>query len=354
MKAFAGDPMLSGDVSTILQNLNKPDFEGKTVLVTGGAGFLGSWICEVLVSQGAKAICLDNLSSGLEANTSHLSGNANFKFIKQDITEPFNLEGKIDLVLHLASRASPFEFKRFPLEILAANTLGTLNALEIAKEHRARFLFASTSETYGNPSVVPTPESYYGNVNSVGIRGCYDEGKRCGEAYVVAYRRQYDLDVRIARIFNTYGPRMRADGIYGRVAPRFISQALSGAPITIFGNGKQTRSFCYVTDQIEGLLRLAFSDRAKGEVVNIGNDQETTVIELAKTIKNLTDSTSEIAFYPLPQDDPLRRCPNITKAKEILEWQPKVELDEGLRNTIDWLKKHSTLVADKDKVEGGK
>jgi len=347
MKAFAGDTVLSSDISAILHNLGEVTFQEKTVLVTGGAGFLGSWMCEVLVSQGAKVTCLDNLSSGLEANISHLLGNENFEFIKQDITKPFHLERKIDLVLHLASRASPFEFETFPIEILKANTLGTLNALEIARQHKAKFLFTSTSEVYGNPSAVPTPESYYGNVNPIGVRGCYDESKRCGEAYVVAYGKQYDLDIRIARIFNTYGPRMRADGIYGRVVPRFISQALNRQPITVFGNGKQTRSFCYVTDQVEGLLRFAFSGRARGELVNIGNEEETTVIDLAKMIKTLTGSASEITFYPLPQDDPLRRCPDITKAKEILEWKPRVKLEQGLRKTINWLREFPASTPEK-------
>lgn len=344
MKAFVGDSVLSSDINTILRNLDGANVEGKTVLVTGGAGFLGSWTCEALVSQGAKVICLDNLSSGLEANISHLSGKESFEFVNHDIVQPFHFEGKIDLVLHMASRASPFEFEKFPLEILMTNTIGTLNALEIAREHEAKFLFTSTSETYGNPSIVPTPESYYGNVNSIGIRGCYDEGKRCGEAYVMAYCKQYNLDARIARIFNTYGPRMRADGIYGRVAPRFILQALSGEQITVFGNGEQTRSFCYITDQVEGLLRLAFLDKAKGEVINIGNNLEITVLALAKTIKNLTGSTSEITFGVLPEDDPRRRCPDITKAREILEWEPKTKLTDGLQKSIDYTRVVSTKV----------
>ena len=334
MKAFAGNMILNNDLSTVLQNLGEANFQAKCILVTGGAGFLGSWICEVLINQGANVICLDNLSSGLETNISQLTENDNFTFIKQDITEPLALKEKIDLVLHLASRASPFEFEKFPLEILKANTLGTLNALEVAREHKARFLFTSTSETYGNPSIVPTPESYYGNVNSVGIRGCYDESKRCGEAYVIAYGRQYDLDIRIARIFNTYGPKMRADGIYGRVVPRFISQVLDSKPITVFGSGEQTRSFCYVTDQVEGLLRLAFSEKARGEVINIGNNEEITVLDLAEMVKKLTDASSRISFSPLPQDDPYRRCPDITKAKEILGWWPRVKLEEGLEKTI--------------------
>ena len=341
--------MPSNDISTILRNLGEADSRGKTVLVTGGTGFLGSWICETLISQGAKVICLDNLSSGLEPNISHLSENRDFEFIKQDITKPLRFSRKLDLVLHLASRASPFEFEKFPLEILKANTLGTLNALELARERGARLLFTSTSETYGNPSIIPTPESYYGNVNPIGPRGCYDESKRCGEAYVMAYRTQYDLDIRIARIFNTYGPRMRADGIYGRAIPRFISQALGGEPITVFGNGDQTRSFCYITDQVEGLLRLAFCDNARGEVVNIGNNEEIAVLDLAKMIKNLTGSASEITFHPLPQDDPQRRCPDIAKAKEILEWEPKVKPEEGLKRTIASLRDLSTNVSERDR-----
>lgn len=336
MKAFAGNAMLSSDISVILQNLDELNFKGTAVLVTGGAGFLGSWICEALVNRGAKVVCLDNLSSGLESNISHLMRNADFEFIRQDVTKPFHLKIAIDFVFHLASPASPFEFEKYPIAILKANTLGTLNALEVAKKHRAVFLFASTSEIYGNPSIVPTPESYYGYVNTVGVRGCYDEGKRCGEAYVVAYGKQYDLDIRIARIFNTYGPRMRADGIYGRAIPRFISQALSREPITVFGDGKQTRSFCYATDQVEGLLRLAFFEKARGEVINIGNYEEMTVIDLAKMVKELTGSASEIVYYPLPQDDPHRRCPDTTKAREILGWSPKVKLDEGLRKAINW------------------
>ena len=338
MKAFAGNTTMKDDVKTLLQNMGPVDFKDKTALVTGGAGFLGSWICETLICQKAHVICVDNLSSGLELNIAHLLQNDNFEFIEHDITEPLHFKSKIDFVLHLASRASPFEFEEFPLEILRANTLGTVNALEIDREHKAVFLFASTSETYGNPAVVPTPESYYGYVNSIGIRGCYDESKRCGEAYVMAYKKQYGLDVRIARIFNTYGPRIRPDGIYGRAIPRFISQALNGEPITVFGRGEQTRSFCYVTDQVVGLLRLASSQKASGEVINIGNDKETTIIELAEIVKKLTGSVSEIEFHPLPQDDPAKRCPDLTKAKRILGWQPKVSLEEGLKKTIEWMR----------------
>ena len=341
MKASAGNLIIKNDIDKILENLGGMSFRDETVLITGGAGFLGSWMCDVLVEQGARVICLDNLSSGRKENIHHLLEKEGFEFIEQDVTKPIKLNNKISLVLHMASRASPFEFEDYPLEILKANTLGTMNALELAREHMAGFLFTSTSEAYGNPLKVPTPESYYGNVNPVGLRGCYDESKRCGEAYVVAYRRQYGLDTRIARIFNTYGPRMRADGIYGRAVPRFIAQALSEEPITVFGDGEQTRSFCYVTDQIEGLLRLCSVPGVEESVVNIGNEEEVSITDLADTIKELVDSSSEIAFYPLPEDDPLRRCPDITRAKNTLGWQPKTALKEGLNKTMEWFRKQN-------------
>jgi len=327
------------DIRRVIKNLGDVCFEDKVVLITGGAGFLGSWICDVLVEQGAKVICVDNLSSGLENNVSHLLNDENFKFVKHDISEPLKLDvEKVDLIMHLASRASPLEFDKYPIEIIRANTLGTMNMLELARKHNARFLFTSTSEVYGDAKVIPTPETYNGNVNPIGVRGCYDESKRCGEALCMAYLRQYDLDVRVARIFNTYGPRMRADGVYGRVIPRFIKQALTNEPITIFGDGKQTRSFCYVTDQIEGLLRLAWFDECKGEVVNIGNPNEITILELAEIVRKITNSNSEIEFCPPMPDDPRRRCPDITKAKNLLNWMPKVELEDGLKRTVEWFK----------------
>ncbi len=316
--------------------MEEKSFEGKAVLITGGAGFLGSWMCDVLVEQDARVICLDNLSSGLKTNITHLLLKNNFKFIEHDVTRPIHIAEKVDLVLHLASRASPLEFKDYPLEILKANTLGTLSALELAREHKARFLFTSTSEVYGNPSIVPTPESYTGSVNSIGLRGCYDESKRCGEAFVTAYKRQFGLDTRIARIFNTYGPRMRADGIYGRAVPRFIKQALGKESVTVFGTGEQTRSFCYVTDQIEGLLRLSSLSTVPADVVNIGNEEEVTITGLAHTVADLARSSSEITFHPLPEDDPMRRCPDITLAKSLLDWRPKIGLEEGLSKTIQW------------------
>ena len=326
------------EIEKINRDLGGISFQGQRILVTGGAGFLGSWICDVLVSQGAKVICVDNLASGLQFNISLLMDSGRFRFVEHDISDPINFEDRLDLVIHMASRASPFEFEHYPIEILKANTIGLMVSLEIAKKHKARLLFTSTSETYGNPQVVPTPESYYGNVNAIGPRGCYDEAKRCGEAYVVAYRKQYGLDTRIARIFNTYGPRIRSDGIYARAVPRFIGQALSGRPITIFGDGTQTRSFTYVTDQIEGLLKLAALDEAQGSIVNIGNDNETKIIDMAKMVLDITGSLSGITYHPLPEDDPLRRRPDITRARDLLGWEPKVALEEGLRHTVAWFR----------------
>ena len=323
-------------VSEINKNLNGVSFQDKSVLVTGGAGFLGSWLCDVLIAQGANVVCLDNLASGLRSNISHLLDVESFQFLERDITEPITFEQRLDLVVHMASRASPFEFQHYPIEILNANTMGLVVSLEIAKRHGARLLYTSTSEIYGDTEIVPTPESYNGNVNPIGPRGCYDEAKRCGEAYVMAYRKQYGLDTRIVRIFNTYGPRIRSDGIYARAIPRFIDQALHGSPITIFGDGTQTRSFTFVTDQIDGLMRLAAIDEASGAVVNIGNDHEITILDLARQVLDITNSSSEITYHPLPQDDPMRRRPDISRAAEILGWRPRVDLNEGLSRTVDW------------------
>jgi len=320
----------SEDLQTISHHLGDLTFEDSRVLVTGGAGFLGTWLCSVLVGQGAEIICLDNLSSGLMKNIAHLEKNPRFSFIKHDISEPVHFRKKFDYVLHLASRASPLEFDQFPIEIIRANTLGTINALEIATAHGAKFLFTSTSETYGKAEVFPTPETYNGNVNTTGIRGCYDESKRVGEAICMAYLREHGTDIRIARIFNTYGPFMRADGVYGRVIPRFIAQALTGKPITIFGDGSQTRSFCYVTDLVEGLLKLLVSDSAKGEVVNMGSNTEITILSLSNLIREITGSESELQFEPLPEDDPLRRWPDISKARRLLGWRPKVDIESGI------------------------
>jgi len=327
---------VEGDIKQIIKNLGEISFEDMTVIVTGGAGFLGSYICDVLVEQNANVICIDNYASGTESNISHLFDAENFRFVRHDIAQPIFFDENIDVVMHLASRASPLEFYDYPIQIFKANTLGTWIALGIAKRHGARFLFASTSEVYGSAEVVPTPETYNGNVNPVGVRGCYDESKRAGEAICIAYKRQHNIDVRIARIFNTYGPRMRAEGVYGRVVPRFIYQALRNEQLTIFGDGKQTRSFCYVTDQIEGLLRLAWFDGASGEVVNIGYPEETTILELAEMIIEITGSESNMSFHPQPEDDPRRRCPLIDKAKNLLNWKPEIGLREGLRRTAEW------------------
>jgi len=326
------------EIRVIQKNLGNITFEDKRVLVTGGAGFLGSWMCQTLIDSGAHVTCVDNFASGQKANVQSLMDNERFRFIEHDISTPLSVDTPLDYIFHMASRASPFEFEHYPIQILKANTMGVLVALGIAKKHHAHFLFTSTSEVYGNPDNVPTPESYHGNVNPVGIRGCYDEAKRCGEAYVIAYRRQHHLNTRIARIFNTYGPRIRMDGIYGRVIPRFIDQALTGKPLTVFGDGSQTRSFTYVTDQIEGLLRLAALDAAEGQVINIGNVNEITVLELAKKVIALTRSKSSLSFHPLPEDDPLRRRPDVTRAKKILGWQPKASLDTGLARTIEWIR----------------
>ncbi len=304
-----------------------------TTLVTGGAGFLGSHLCEYLLQQGHHVIAMDNLITGTVANIEHLQCER-FRFIKHDVTEYIYVAGKIDYVLHFASPASPLDYLQLPIQTLKVGALGTHKALGLAKEKGARFLLASTSEVYGDPLVHPQSEDYWGNVNPVGPRGVYDEAKRFAEALTMAYHRYHGLDTRIARIFNTYGPRMRPHD--GRAIPTFIPQALRGEPITVFGDGSQTRSFCYVSDQIEGLYRLLMSDCV--EPVNIGNPQELTVLELAKTIIRLTGSSSPIVQKPLPVDDPRVRQPDITKARQVLGWEPKVGLEEGLRQTIAWFR----------------
>jgi UDP-glucuronate decarboxylase len=343
------------DVSEIISRLEKDNisFKGKTVLVTGGAGFLGSWVCDVLVQQGAYVICLDNLCSGSVENIEQLQKFENFRFINHDISQPIffgyshHPDGvcvgdikEIDVIMHMASRASPFEFKDHPISILKSNTLGTMIALGIAKAHNALFFYTSTSEVYGNPpdEVIPTPETYFGHVNPLGPRSCYDESKRAGEAFIKAYELQHDIKTKIVRIFNTSGPRIRYGPKFGRVVPNFIHQALNSLDITVFGDGSQTRSFTYVIDEVEGLLRMVANESALGEVINLGNNKEFTILELAKIILELTDSDSKIVFKPLPIDDPQRRCPDLSKAKKILNWEPKTSLREGLRKTIAYFK----------------
>jgi dTDP-glucose 4,6-dehydratase len=303
-------------------------------VVTGGAGFLGSHLVDLLLSKGHKVIAIDNLVTGSVDNIDHLAGNTNFRFIQQDVTEFLFLDSPVDYVWHFASPASPVDYLELPIQTLKVGSLGTHKALGLAKEKGARFLIASTSETYGDPLVHPQPEEYWGNVNTIGPRGCYDEAKRFAEAMTMAYHRQHKMETRIVRIFNTYGPRMRLRD--GRVVPAFISQALGNKPVTVFGEGKQTRSFCYCADLIEGIYRLMMSDYPLP--VNIGNPHEMTMLEFARQIIQITGSKSRVVFKPLPQDDPKQRRPDITKAKQLLKWEPKVPFAEGMRRTIEYFK----------------
>jgi len=333
------DKIILEDIQRTKRQVGKEDFEGKKVLITGGAGFIGSWICDVLVSLAAEVTCLDNLSTGKMNYIEHLLDAPSFQFLNHDVCT-FKSDERYDLIFHLASHASPEEYLRNPIETLRTNSLGSQNMVELARRLDATVLFASTSEIYGDAEVIPTPESYWGNVNPVGLRSCYFEGKRFAESLFMAYHRQYRLDVKIARIFNSYGPRLRADGPYGRVVSRFIMQALANHPITVYGDGKQTRSFCYVTDTISGLMLLTTSEEACGRVVNIGNCEEITILELAQRIKKLNGSESPLTFHPLPEDDPRRRCADISLAMKLLRWEPKISLDEGLARTISWFQKH--------------
>ncbi len=299
-------------------------------VVTGGAGFLGSHLCERLLAAGHTVWCLDNLDTGSLTNIAHLR-NDEFSFVNHDVTTHIEIPGSVDYVFHFASPASPIDYLRLPLQTLKVGSYGTHNALGLAKAKRARFLTASTSEVYGDPLIHPQPESYWGNVNPIGPRGVYDEAKRYAEAMTMAYHRQQGVDTAIARIFNTYGPRMRA--FDGRAIPTFVRQALEDKPITVFGTGAQTRSFCFVDDLITGILALAFS--AEHEPVNIGNPEEFTLLELAEMIVELTGSKSEIVFEALPVNDPQQRRPDITRARELLGWEPAIELREGLTRLLD-------------------
>jgi dTDP-glucose 4,6-dehydratase len=306
-----------------------------TSVVTGAAGFLASHLTDLLLARGHKVIGIDNFVTGSVDNISHLAGNPNFKFIQQDVTEFLFLDGPVDYVWHFASPASPIDYLELPIQTLKVGSLGTHKALGLAVNKKARFLIASTSEIYGDPLVHPQPEEYWGNVNTIGPRGCYDESKRFGEALTMAYHREHKVETRIVRIFNTYGPRMRIND--GRVVPAFVSQALKNKPVTVFGKGLQTRSFCYVSDLIEGIYRLMMSDYDLP--VNIGNPIEMTMLEFAEEIIRVTGSKSKIVFKPLPQDDPKQRKPDITKAKKILKWEPQVRLAEGLVKTIEYFRK---------------
>jgi dTDP-glucose 4,6-dehydratase len=302
------------------------------VMVTGAAGFLGSHLCDRLLKEGHEVIGLDNLITGNIRNVEHLSGNPKYQFIKHDVTEYIFLSGPLDALLHFASPASPIDYLELPIQTLKVGALGTHKALGLAREKGARFLIASSSEVYGDPLVHPQRESYWGNVNPIGPRGVYDEAKRFGEALTMAYHRSHGVDTKIVRIFNTYGPRMRAND--GRVVPAFITQALTGEPLTIFGDGAQTRSFCFVSDLIEGIYRLLLSDLS--EPCNLGNPSEMTILEFAQAVLELTGSRSKLTYEPLPTDDPKVRQPDITRAKEKLGWEPKVSLKDGLRQTIEY------------------
>lgn len=304
------------------------------ILVTGGAGFLGSWLCDRLIKEGHKVICLDNLITGNPDNIAHLFGNERFKFVKHDVTNYIYVEGKLEAVLHFASPASPIDYLKFPIQTLKVGSLGTHKALGLAKEKKAIFLLASSSEIYGDPLQHPQAESYWGNVNPIGPRGVYDEAKRFAEALAMAYHRRHGIPVRIARIFNTFGERMRKDD--GRAVPTFINQALSAKPLTVFGDGNQTRSFCYISDLIEGIYRLLFSEI--NEPINIGVSEEISLNDLARLILELTGSKSKIVYKELPEDDPKVRQPDIEKAKRLLGWQPKVSFPEGLKRTIAWFR----------------
>jgi dTDP-glucose 4,6-dehydratase len=308
--------------------------------MSGAAGFIGSHLCDRLVSEGHHVLGLDSLITGATRNIEHLKGNPRFEFREWDVCRPIEVDGPIDGVLHLASLASPVDYLAHPIETLDVGSAGTRNLLEVARHHEARFLLTSTSECYGDPLEHPQKETYWGNVNPVGLRSCYDESKRYAEALTMAYHRVHKLRTNIARIFNTYGPRMQLDD--GRVVPAFIDQALHGEPMTVFGDGSQTRSFCFVRDLVDGLYRLGLSDERFP--VNLGNPQEMTILEFAERIKRLTGTKARLEFKELPQDDPKRRQPDISKAKRVLGWEPKVGLEDGLRETIEYFQKLPAVV----------
>ena len=299
-------------------------------VVTGGAGFLGSHLCDRLLVEGWDVLAIDNFITGAKGNLSHLADNKKFKFQKADVSKPLKVAGKVGYVLHFASPASPPDYLRHPIATMMVGSVGTQNALELALAKDAKFFLASTSECYGDPEVSPQHEDYWGHVNPIGPRGVYDEAKRFSEAMTMAYHRYHEVDTHIVRIFNTYGPRMRLND--GRALPNFVFQALSGKPLTIYGDGKQTRSFCYVADLIEGIHRLMMSNEHMP--TNVGNPQEITILEFAERVRKHFENPPPIVFEPLPEDDPKRRCPDITKAKRILKWEPKVSLEEGLKLTL--------------------
>ena len=311
------------------------------ILVTGGAGFLGSHLCDRLLAEGHHVIAMDNLITGSTDNIAHLAGNKRFQFIEHDVTQYIYLKGSLDAILHFASPASPVDYLELPIQTLKVGSLGTHNALGLALAKGARLLLASTSEVYGDPIVHPQPETYWGNVNPIGPRGVYDEAKRFAEAMTMAYHRAHVVDTRIVRIFNTYAPRMRLDD--GRVVPNFVGQALRGEPLTVYGDGKQTRSFCFVSDLVDGIYRLLLSDES--DPVNIGNPAELTIGQFAEVINRLTQNSAGAIFEPLPVDDPKQRKPDITKARTLLGWEPKVALEQGMEQTIAWFAERLNVAA---------
>jgi UDP-glucuronate decarboxylase len=309
----------------------------KKILITGGAGFIGSHLCETLLSRGQDVVCVDNFFTGAKENILHLRDNPHFEIIRHDLINPITLE--VDEVYNLACPASPIHYQFNPVKTVKTNVMGTLNMLGLAKRVKARILQASTSEVYGDPAVHPQQESYWGNVNCIGPRGCYDEGKRVAETLMMDYHRQHGVDIRIARIFNTYGPRMAVND--GRVVSNFIVQALRGEPLTVYGEGRQSRSFCFISDMVRGLIAMMEQDETIGPV-NLGNPNEFTILSLAEKVKTMTGSKSAIIFNPLPQDDPVQRKPDITLAQKYLNWFPRVELDEGLIQTVEYFRKRLT------------
>ena len=314
-------------------------------VITGGAGFLGSHLCDLMLDKGWEILCLDNLVTGSDSNVGHLLPHPKFRFARQDVSRYIDVPGPVDAVLHFASPASPPDYLKMPIQTMKVGALGSHNALGLALAKKAKFLLASTSECYGDPEVSPQPESYWGRVNPIGPRGVYDESKRFAEALTMAYHRYHGVDTRIVRIFNTYGPRMRLND--GRALPNFLYQSLTGQPLTVYGDGKQTRSFCYVSDLLDGIYRLLESD--EHDPVNIGNPHEITILEFAERVRALVGSKEPIVFQPLPQGDPKQRCPDITKARHVLKWEPKVNLEEGLKRTYDYFHKKVAEPAVKSK-----
>jgi UDP-glucuronate decarboxylase len=329
------DKIILEDLNNIAAYVEGEKFREKKVLITGGAGFIGSWLSDVLISFDAQVTVVDDFSTGRKSNIVNLLKENRFELIEDDASK-FKTDKKFDYIFYLAAHASPDEYQTKPIETLHASSFGTANIAELARKCDATMLFASTSEVYGDAEVVPTPESYWGKVNPIGSRSCYDEGKRFAEALLMAYCNQYGLDIKIPRIFNTYGPRLREDGLYGRALSRFIQQAINDHPITIYGDGKQTRSFCYITDTARALLLMITNPRARGEVINVGNTQEVTILELAEKIIDITKCKSVIEYCPLPKDDPKRRRPDTHKLEGLTNWKISVSFEDGLRRTIKW------------------